>query len=727
MDPFTIAASLGAAKKMKNINDVVQEAESRHRSNEKRFEECSEATNKAMDKLGETELKILNSFEKFSDTIEKIQNRPQFKEYTIEGINLPEYDKEELTSVSVAAGVLLGGLVGAIAGTAGRYAAAGVTANVTSVALGGSTLAIGGGGVAAGKALLGFMKTGVGAAVGVAIFSVLGSKMSDNADEAWRQMKHAEETIDGICKYLKEMRQVAEKYVDSLRCVNQKYMDAFSVVNKAVNGDNKIDFNDFTPEEKLATQNTVLLVGLLFKMCQVKLVNKAENDIDMNTINRKEIDEQITNSTRVINKIEGKSVDNTFDSETENDNTEVTYSEKSEAISNLSKVDEYIEEMLKKIKGLCIEFNQSHGNKYGTRYDLEIHFEVSCYYVWLGYDATLSGNGKNGFVITNNGIYCQEFTSSKQRYSYEWLAKDFDEKRIYITADKICCNGVCLAYVSGSSDSDRVDLRNLFREIGKCASYAYSNIEKIKNAKLEEIKKQTDDANSILEEKLSDRAKESEKLDVINFIDGLGKYSDRYPLPSVFVEDDDCLLGEVYKTYKLAESKYEEVIRASHKVMLNHLKEGEEEYVGTEIAEYYCENIISMIKQVIEYVDVNKLSINVTELQVLCDKCEEVVQERIKQELASVAGNYCNYRSYLSGMRIEETEDFDETFFGGMKEATMYEPSYDSAEEAADRMTDDLQTAVTEADNALLTYINQTYITPIYEVQNKINEATANN
>ncbi len=125
-----------------------------------------------MDDLGKLELEILNSFDEFSNTIEKIQNRPQFKEYNKDGVKLPEYDKEELKKVSVGAGVILGGLGGAAVGTAGGIAAAGATSsavmllgtastgtaisslsgvaatNAALAAIGGGSLAAGGGGMA---------------------------------------------------------------------------------------------------------------------------------------------------------------------------------------------------------------------------------------------------------------------------------------------------------------------------------------------------------------------------------------------------------------------------------------------------------------------------------------------------------------------------------------------------------------------------------------------------
>ena len=139
---------------------------------QKRFEDHNKSTTHAMDELGKLELTILESFEQFSDAIEKIQNRPNMKEIEIDGVKIPEYDPEKLKDVSVGAGVLLGGLGGAAAGTAGGFAAAGATTaavmalgtastgtaiaslsgaaatNAALAALGGGAIAAGGGGMA---------------------------------------------------------------------------------------------------------------------------------------------------------------------------------------------------------------------------------------------------------------------------------------------------------------------------------------------------------------------------------------------------------------------------------------------------------------------------------------------------------------------------------------------------------------------------------------------------
>ena len=51
----------------------------------------------------------------------------------------------------------------------------------------------------------------------------------------------------------------------------------------------KTDWNQFSvEEEKLMTKNLVMLVGLLYRMCRIKLVLKSENDL--NTVNKTEVD-----------------------------------------------------------------------------------------------------------------------------------------------------------------------------------------------------------------------------------------------------------------------------------------------------------------------------------------------------------------------------------------------------------------------------------------------------
>lgn len=322
-----IGGGVHGAVKMKEANDTMKTAEKRHESNIERFEKKSETTNKTMDELGKLELQILKGFDDFSNTIEKIQNRPQFELCNIDGVKLPQYDKEALKNVSVGAGVLLGGIGGAAVGTAGGFAAAGATTsavmalgtastgtaiaslsgvaatNATLAALGGGAIAAGGGGMALGTTILGAATLGVGLLVGGVIFSATGSKLSEKAVEAYNQMKKAEDTIDEICTYLIELEEIAKRYTVSLESVKDRYLENFNFISYIVNKLNKVDWNDFTEHEKKATENTVLLVGLLYKMCQVSLVVKAADENEMNKVNKIEVDESIYNSKHILEKV----------------------------------------------------------------------------------------------------------------------------------------------------------------------------------------------------------------------------------------------------------------------------------------------------------------------------------------------------------------------------------------------------------------------------------------
>lgn len=318
-----VGTGIHGAAKMKEANDTMESAKRRHDRNMDRFETENKTTSIDMDKLGKLELEILNSFSTFADIFEQIKNRPIFENYSKNGITLPKYDGEKLKEVSVGAGVLLGGLGGAGLGAAGGFAAAGATTaavmafgtastgtaiaslsgaaltNATLAALGGGALAAGGGGMALGATILGATTLGVGLLVGGVIFNFAGGKLSDKADDAWYQMKKAEEQINTICDYLINLRNTSNKYYDTISSVNDIYKKHLSRLTNIVTIEGHKNWNNFTNEEKKITENTVLLVGLLYNMCKVEIVLKG-NEEELNTINVSEVDSAIKSANAVI-------------------------------------------------------------------------------------------------------------------------------------------------------------------------------------------------------------------------------------------------------------------------------------------------------------------------------------------------------------------------------------------------------------------------------------------
>ena len=327
-----VGSGIHGAVKMKEASDTMQEAKNRHERNIRKFEEQNKYTTISMDKLGKLELDILHTFGEFSDVFEKIQNRPVFAEYNKNGVKLPTYNGEKLKEVSVGAGVLLGGLGGAGLGTAGGFAAAGATTaavmalgtastgtaiaslsgaaatNATLAALGGGAIAAGGGGMALGTTILGATTLGVGLLVGGVIFNLVGGNLSDKADDAWREMIKAETEIEKICRYLKDLRELSNNYQKSLGEVNELYTMHLTELKRIVNVWGHNDWNTFTDEEKRITENTVLLVGLLYSMCKVELVKKSTQKDGMNTINQADAKKAMENATHVKQDITNRNV-----------------------------------------------------------------------------------------------------------------------------------------------------------------------------------------------------------------------------------------------------------------------------------------------------------------------------------------------------------------------------------------------------------------------------------
>lgn len=322
-----VGSGIHGGVKMKEANDTMKVAKSKQERAVALFDKKNSETTELMDSIGKQELEILNSFYIFSDIIEKIQGRPEFKAYKREGVNLPAYEAEELKKVSAGAGVILGGIGGAAVGTAGGFAAAGATTsavmalgtastgtaisslsgvaatNATLAALGGGSIAAGGGGMALGSAVLGGATLGVGLLVGGIIFSVTGSKLSDKADEAYKQAQRTEKEVNEIVVYFDELISAAKPFKTSLTEVEKQYRKRLATLDHVVNFSEKVQWSGFTDKEKQMTENAVLLVGLLYKMCKTSLVLKDQDGDGLNAVNKNEVNTIVNNANKILDEV----------------------------------------------------------------------------------------------------------------------------------------------------------------------------------------------------------------------------------------------------------------------------------------------------------------------------------------------------------------------------------------------------------------------------------------
>ena len=113
-------------------------------------------------------------------------------------------------------------------------------------------------------------------------------------------LKEAEEKINTICDYLVDLRSTSNNYYKTLSKVNKIYKLHLGELQNIVTVLAHQDWRAFTEEEKKITENTVLLVGLLYNMCKVELVLKGATENDINTVNKTEVNKSIDNANKVL-------------------------------------------------------------------------------------------------------------------------------------------------------------------------------------------------------------------------------------------------------------------------------------------------------------------------------------------------------------------------------------------------------------------------------------------
>ena len=131
---------------------------------------------------------------------------------------------------------------------------------------------------------------GVGLLVGGIIFSLSGSSISDKADKAHQQMLENEKKVNTICKFLDELRTSASSYLNTFRrvvTIYDYYLSKMRHIIEVTHSSNP-NWNLFSFDEKKTIENTVLLVGVIYNMCKVKLV-LSDGAKDINRVNNQEI------------------------------------------------------------------------------------------------------------------------------------------------------------------------------------------------------------------------------------------------------------------------------------------------------------------------------------------------------------------------------------------------------------------------------------------------------
>lgn len=256
-----LGSTIFGASKIKDAKETEVLAQKIHEENIYYFKSQHKAATVAVDLLGKKKLEILSSFDEFTSVFEKIHSKPQFKEYVHNNISIPLYNSKVIHDISLHASDL----------------------NITMFALGSSLFATGGS----------LLVTGI-------LTNIIANKISFNADVSLAQAKRERNDVNIIGEYLKELTQTATVFDKALTTIYGIYQKQFNMLCHTVNVLQKRNWETFTESEKTVTQNTVLLVNILYQMGKVELVLKANDENSCNTVNTATVNKNISDSETIL-------------------------------------------------------------------------------------------------------------------------------------------------------------------------------------------------------------------------------------------------------------------------------------------------------------------------------------------------------------------------------------------------------------------------------------------
>ena len=247
-----------AVKLSKRAQKMRDEALQRH-------EEHYNNTQKALQTAGDKKLLVVKSFDEFASEIEKLQGRPEFAEIIPKDCALPKFTAEDLKVLSNKVAVAVEGV-----------AFAGAGAGLGIAAYGLNVFALGPGALFAGVGIL-----------------LAGNQLKKKAVENNKQAKQLAKDVKQLVAQYDELTMAADKLTKQIGDVYSQYERYFSKMKRILA--KKKQWNVLTEKEQRVIKDTVMLVGTLYELCKVELVEKKRKTENVNT-------EAVKKSETVVDK-----------------------------------------------------------------------------------------------------------------------------------------------------------------------------------------------------------------------------------------------------------------------------------------------------------------------------------------------------------------------------------------------------------------------------------------
>lgn len=237
------------------------------------FQDSNAETEAVLGKLGDLQIEMIGTFDTFIETIGKIQKRPEGLKNKLVRASLPEYKPEELKRLSNGLQMMLAGAGGCAVGVGVGAAAFGINAMILSP----------------------------GVLVGGVVLCIKGMNLSKKAIKNKREAERLKKEAVEIVTYHSRLRESADILYQAMEQVRPQYISHLSALESLVS--RETDYEAYTKDERLLVKNSIMLVMLMYKMCKVNLVQKAENENRMETVNEKEVKRVVESAKSSLPKI----------------------------------------------------------------------------------------------------------------------------------------------------------------------------------------------------------------------------------------------------------------------------------------------------------------------------------------------------------------------------------------------------------------------------------------
>lgn len=192
--------------------------------------------------------------------------------------------------------------------------------------------------------------------------------------------------------------------------------------------------------------------------------------------------------------------------------------------------------------------------------------------------------------------------------------------------------------------------------------------------------------------------------------------------PYIEMEDSDTFLFDddyVCRSESKCQSRVNQIVKKYYNRANGYLDCNSDNFIGNRIAKGYAKQIREIVTQINNYISVNKIRIQIEELQRINSNCERDIFKICCDEMNNNSWAYklLDVSNYIDMVEIEEDEDFVETLFGGFKEVRSYDAD---CGDAVGKIDEDLNELLERFEDAIESTVKIEYLRRIDNVCKEI-------